>query len=143
VFVPLKVAFPEAGVPVVQMSLHASLDPALHVAAGQALMPLREEGVLVLGSGMSFHNLRAMGDPRVAEPSREFDRWLAEAAAASGEDRAERLAHWERAPWARLCHPREEHLLPLMVAAGASAAPGTHDYGEMVLGGAVSAFRFG
>jgi aromatic ring-opening dioxygenase catalytic subunit (LigB family) len=143
VFVPLKVAFPDADVPVVQMSLHASLDPALHVAAGQALAPLREEGVLVLGSGMSFHNLRAMGDPRVAEPSLEFDRWLAEAAAASPEERAERLAHWERAPWARLCHPREEHLLPLMVAAGASAVPGTHDYGEMVMGGAVSAFRFG
>ncbi len=142
VFVPLKVALPDADVPVVQLSLHASLDPALHVAAGRALAPLRDEGVLVLGSGMSFHNLRAMGDPRVAEPSREFDRWLAEAAAAAPEDRAARLAQWERAPWARLCHPREEHLLPLMVAAGASPAPGMHDYEEMVLGGAVSAFRF-
>jgi aromatic ring-opening dioxygenase catalytic subunit (LigB family) len=69
VFVPLKVAFPDAEVPTVQMSLHASLDPALHVAAGKALAPLRDDGVLVLGSGMSFHNLRAMGDPRVAGPS--------------------------------------------------------------------------
>jgi aromatic ring-opening dioxygenase catalytic subunit (LigB family) len=143
VFVPLKVMFPEAEVPVVQMSLHASLDPALHVAAGRALAPLRDEGVLVLGSGMSFHNLRAMGDPRVAGPSTEFDRWLAGAAASSPEERAARLAQWESAPWARLCHPREEHLIPLMVAAGASGAPGTHDYGELVLGGAVSAFRFG
>lgn len=142
VFIPLKVAFPEAEVPVVQMSLHASLDPALHVAAGEALAPLRDEGVLILGSGMSFHNLRAMGDPRVAEPSRQFDAWLAEAAAARPEERAARLARWAEAPWARLCHPREEHLLPLMVAAGASASPGTHDYGELVLGGAVSAFRF-
>ncbi len=142
VFIPLKVAFPDADVPVVQMSLHASLDPAIHLAAGAALAPLREEGVLVLGSGMSFHNLRAMGDPRVAEPSQQFDRWLAEAAGAAPGERAARLADWASAPWARLCHPREEHLLPLMVAAGASAAPGMHDYGDMVLGGAVSAFRF-
>src|SRR5690606_24101169 len=142
VFVPLKVAFPDADVPVVPMSLHDSLDPALHLAAGAALAPLREEGVLVLGSGMSFHNLRAMGDPRVAAPSQEFDRFLVEAAAAGPGERARRLAAWEQAPWARLCHPREEHLLPLMVAAGASAAPGSHDYGERVLGGAVSAFRF-
>lgn len=142
VFVPLKVAFPDADVPVVQMSLHSSLDPALHLGAGRALAPLRAEGVLVLGSGMSFHNLRAMGDPRVAEPSAEFDRWLTHAAAADPELRAERLARWAEAPWARLCHPREEHLLPLMVAAGASDQAGTHDYGEQVLGGAVSAFRF-
>jgi aromatic ring-opening dioxygenase catalytic subunit (LigB family) len=142
VFVPLKVAFPDADVPVVQMALHASLDPAMHVAAGAALAPLREEGVLIVGSGMSFHNLRAMGDPRVAEPSRQFDRWLADAAGAEPAERAARLARWAEAPWARLCHPREEHLLPLMVAAGASGEPGTRDYGEMVLGGAVSAFRF-
>lgn len=142
VFVPLKVAFPEADVPVVQMSLHASLDPALHLAAGQALAPLREEGVLVLGSGMSFHNLRAMGDPRVAAPSAEFDRWLTAAAAAKPDDRATRLGQWEAAPFARLCHPREEHLIPLMVAAGASSEPGTREYGEHLLGGAISAFRF-
>ena len=140
---PLKVAFPDADVPVVQMSLHASLDPALHLAAGEALAPLREEGVLVIGSGMSFHNLRAMGDPRATEPSREFDRWLAQAAGAQPEERAARLAQWSEAPFARLCHPREEHLLPLMVAAGASREPGEKDYGELVLGGAVSAFRFG
>lgn len=142
VFVPLKVMFPEAEVPVVQMSLHASLDPTLHFAAGEALAPLREQGVLVLGSGMSFHNLRAMGDPRVAEPSRQFDRWLTDATAADAGERAEKLGRWAEAPFARLCHPREEHLLPLMVAAGASREPGMHDYGDMVLGGAVSAFRF-
>jgi aromatic ring-opening dioxygenase catalytic subunit (LigB family) len=143
VFVPLKVMWPAAEVPVVQMALHASLDPALHVAAGEALAPLRDEGVLVLGSGMSFHNLRAMGDPRVAAPSTEFDGWLASAVAAGHAERATRLARWDEAPWARLCHPREEHLLPLMVVAGASPDPGRHDYREIVLGGAVSAFRFG
>jgi aromatic ring-opening dioxygenase catalytic subunit (LigB family) len=78
----------------------------------------------------------------VREPSAQFDRWLVEAAEAPGPQRAARLAEWETAPWARLCHPREEHLLPLMVAAGASDAPGVHDYGEEVLSGAVSGFRF-
>jgi aromatic ring-opening dioxygenase catalytic subunit (LigB family) len=142
VFVPLKVVFPEADIPVVQMSLHHSLDPALHLAAGKALEPLRDEGVLIVGSGMSFHNLRVYGDPRVREPSAEFDRWLVQAAEAAGPERAKALAHWQSAPYARLCHPREEHLLPLMVAAGASDGPGIRDYGEAVLSGAVSGFRF-
>ncbi|HTM95897.1 MAG TPA: class III extradiol ring-cleavage dioxygenase [Croceibacterium sp.] len=143
VFVPLKVAFPDADIPVVQMSLHASLDPALHVAAGRALAPLRDEGVLVLGSGMSFHNLRAYGDARAAMPSEAFDEWLGHAAALPFGARAEALSRWsEEAPFARFCHPREEHLLPLMVAAGAAEGEGVRDYGETVLGGAVSAFRF-
>jgi len=142
VFVPLKVAFSDADIPVVQMSLHASLNPALHLAAGRALAPLRDEGVLIVGSGMSFHNLRAYGDPRVREPSSEFDLWLVHAAEAPFPERAKLLSQWQAAPFARLCHPREEHLLPLMVAAGASDEKGTHDYGEEVLNGAVSGFRF-
>lgn len=142
VFVPLKVAFPDADIPVVQMSLHHSLNPAAHLAAGAALAPLRDEGVVVIGSGMSFHNLRAMGDPRVEQPSREFDNWLTEAVESDAAERRERLSRWEAAPFARLCHPREEHLIPLMVAAGASPARGTRTYNEVVLGGAVSAFRF-
>jgi aromatic ring-opening dioxygenase catalytic subunit (LigB family) len=142
VFIPLKVAFPGADIPVVQMSLHASLDPELHLAAGKALAPLREEGVLIVGSGMSFHNLRVYGDPRVRQPSAEFDRWLVRAAEAPFAERAKLLSHWQAAPFARLCHPREEHLLPLMIAAGASDEAGSHDYGEEVLSGAVSGFRF-
>jgi aromatic ring-opening dioxygenase catalytic subunit (LigB family) len=142
VFVPLKVAFPDADIPVVQMSLHASLDPAIHLAAGRALAPLRDEGVLIVGSGMSFHNLRAYGDPRVRQPAAEFDGWLAAAAESPAGERDTLLSHWQSAPWARFCHPREEHLLPLMVAAGASDEPGRRDFGEEVLGGAVSGFRF-
>ncbi len=143
VFIPMKVAFPEAAIPTIQMSLCAGLDPALHVAAGRALAPLRDEGVLVLGSGMSFHNLRVYGDPRVEAPSLEFDGWLERAASADANERAGLLEGWEAAPYARFCHPREEHLIPLMVAAGASDEPGVRDYGEVVLKGAVSAFRFG
>jgi len=142
VFVPMKVAFPQADIPLVQMSLDASLDPALHLRAGAALAPLRAAGVLIIGSGMSFHNLRAYGDPRATEPSALFDQWLTEAAQAAGPERSARLAGWTQAPFARFCHPREEHFMPLMVAAGSSAAPGRQDYGEIVMGGAISGYRF-
>jgi len=142
VFVPLKVAFPDAEIPCVQMSLAMGLDPILHAEAGRVLGALRDEGVLVIGSGMSFHNMRAYGDERALNPSLEFDTWLEQAAALPGEEREDTLARWAEAPHARFCHPREEHLMPLMVAAGASEAPGMRDYGEVVLGGAVSGFRF-
>jgi aromatic ring-opening dioxygenase catalytic subunit (LigB family) len=78
----------------------------------------------------------------VREPSAAFDRWLVHAAEAPVAERAQLLAQWQAAPFARLCHPREEHLLPLMVAAGASDGRGRQDYGEEVLSGAVSGFRF-
>jgi aromatic ring-opening dioxygenase catalytic subunit (LigB family) len=142
VFVPMKVAFPEAAIPCVQMSLALGLDPVLHVEAGRALAPLRDEGVLVIGSGMSFHNLRAYGDERAVQPSLDFDDWLEHAVTADAEERGDLLAQWSTAPHARFAHPREEHLVPLMVAAGASDEPGVRDYGEVVLGGAVSGFRF-
>jgi aromatic ring-opening dioxygenase catalytic subunit (LigB family) len=142
VFVPLKVAFPDADIPIVQMSLDAGLDPALHLRVGEALAPLRDEGVLILGSGMSFHNMRAYGDPRSVEPSIAFDQWLTRAATATAPERATLLSDWASAPHARFSHPREEHLLPLMVAAGASSAQGRQDYGDIVLSSAISAYRF-
>lgn len=142
VFVPMKVAFPDADIPVVAMSVDKSLDPALHIAAGRALAPLRDEGVLIVGSGMSFHNMRGYRDPRFTEPSRAFDAWLTAAAEAAPEERAALFAGWADAPAGRLSHPREEHLIPLMVAAGASDAPGRHDYGELLLETAVSGYRF-
>ena len=142
VFVPLKVAFPAADVPIVQMSLQRRLDPALHLAAGRALAPLREEGVLIVGSGMSFHNMRAYGNPLATEPSTSFDRWLGESVSLEGKARAARLARWEQAPAARLSHPREEHLLPLMVAAGAAEGPGVQVFNEYVLETAISGFQF-
>lgn len=72
----LKPLYPDEDVPVVQLSLDAGLDPALHLAAGRALSPLRDEGVLIVGSGLSFHNLRLMRDTSAYEPSRQFDAWL-------------------------------------------------------------------
>ncbi|MBB3174436.1 aromatic ring-opening dioxygenase catalytic subunit (LigB family) [Endobacter medicaginis] len=141
-FVPLKLAFPEADIPLVEMSLDRSRDPLLHLRAGQALAPLRDEGVLIIGSGMSFHNMRGYGDPRSTTPSEAFDAWLTETATLSGPERAERLARWTQAPSARFAHPEEEHLLPLMVAAGASEQPGQRIFHDLILETAISAFRF-
>jgi aromatic ring-opening dioxygenase catalytic subunit (LigB family) len=142
VFVPMKVAFPDADIPVVEMSVDRALDPALHRAAGRALAPLRDAGVLILGSGMSFHNMRGYGDARFTEPSEQFDRWLTAAAESAPASRAAAFDEWVDAPAGRLSHPREEHLLPLMVAAGASDQPGTRIYSGQVLKTAISGFSF-
>jgi aromatic ring-opening dioxygenase catalytic subunit (LigB family) len=120
-FIPLKVVWPEAKVPTIQLSLVAGLDPDLHVRLGQALAPLRDEGVLIVGSGMTYHNLRELFDPGSAIPVAEaFDAWLQAAATASPAERDAALGAWEAAPGARRAHPREEHLIPLMVIAGAA-----------------------
>ena len=142
VFVPLKVIYPEAEIPVVELSLDRGLDAALHCAAGHALRELRSQGVLIVGAGMSFHNLRALGDPRALAPSTQFDDWLAQTVALPADARAARLAAWSAAPAARIAHPRHEHLLPLMVAAGAAEHPGRRVYGERVLESMISGFRF-
>jgi aromatic ring-opening dioxygenase catalytic subunit (LigB family) len=144
-FVPLAVMYPDAQVPVLQMSLRAGLDPAEHIALGRALAPLRDEDVLIVGSGLSYHNLRNFGAGGRA-PSKAFDVWLQDVMAAAPAVRAEALVNWELAPAARICHPREEHLLPLMVAVGAAYDDAAecvyHD--EAVFGGVTaSSFRFG
>lgn len=120
-FVPLAVAFPEADVPVVQLSLDHGFDPAEHIAVGRALAPLRNEGVLIFGSGVpTFHDLRKLG-PASKRPSTEFEQWLTETMVEhAGAERTQRLEHWASAPSARECHPQPDHLLPLMVAAGAA-----------------------
>lgn len=144
-FIPLKVAFPEARIPTLQLSLHASLDADTHLKVGRALAPLRDEGVLILGSGMSFHNMGAMMRPGSSlAASERFDLWLERACATEPAVRDERLAAWNRGPEARYCHPREEHLLPLMVVAGAAAGEeGRHVFRDRVMGVQVSAFEFG
>jgi len=143
-FVPLKLAYPEAEVPVVQLSLKRGLDPSEHLAMGRALAPLRGEGVFIIGSGMTFHNLRAFGDPRAFAVSEQFDAWLRETGTLAPAERDARLAAWSRAPAARQAHPREEHLLPLMVVAGAAGADrGTVAYSGRYGGVQVSAYQFG
>ena len=144
VFIPLMLAYPEADIPVVQLSLHPSLDPAFHYAVGQALAPLRDEGVLLLGSGMSYHNRPDFG-PGAQQLAQAFDAWLTDAVCARmGAARAEQLARWLQAPGARQAHPREEHLLPLIVMAGAAGQePAYATFAEPIAGIPVSCYRFG
>jgi aromatic ring-opening dioxygenase catalytic subunit (LigB family) len=146
-FVPLMVAYPDADIPVVQVSLRSDLDPEAHLAIGRALAPLRDEGVLVVGSGMSFHNMRAFFNKSgaVLQAASEFDRWLAQTVLQT--DAAARdasLVLWAEAPGGRIAHPEHDHLVPLFVVAGAAAGDtATHSFGDDVLGYPVSGFRFG
>jgi aromatic ring-opening dioxygenase catalytic subunit (LigB family) len=143
VFVPLKVAFPNAEIPVVPLSLDLSLDPRLHIAAGRALAPLRDEGVLIIASGMSFHNLRGYFQQQTTERSRAFDAWLTSAVESRGSHRNALLEKWRSAPFAVYAHPREEHLLPLMVASGAGGdSPGARIFTDEPMGAQISAYRF-
>ncbi|NLD69259.1 MAG: dioxygenase [Limnobacter sp.] len=145
-FIPLKLMFPDADIPVIQLSLRRDMDPLAHLDAGRALATLRDEGVLIVGSGMSFHNMRGYGDPRYTPISAEFDDWLAAAVASPAQQRDALLQDWTQAPQARHCHPSgaEEHLIPLLVAAGAAGdSPGRTVYSERIMETTISAFRFG
>jgi aromatic ring-opening dioxygenase catalytic subunit (LigB family) len=145
-FSMLAPVYPEADVPVVQLSIRHGYDPAVHLAAGRALAPLRDEGVLIVGSGLSFHNLRQFG-PGGALASHAFDTWLQHVLLElSPSDREQALLGWSEAPYARHAHPREDHLVPLWVALGAAeqeaAACVYHEdnfFGALT----VSSFRFG
>jgi aromatic ring-opening dioxygenase catalytic subunit (LigB family) len=145
-FSPMAVIYPRADVPVVQLSLRRGLDPAEHIALGRAIAPLRGENILIIGSGLSYHNLRAFG-PQAREASKAFDDWLCHATLdATGQPRTERLLQWSAAPAARIAHPREEHLIPLMVAAGAAEnEAGERVYHEDAFMGGISvtSLRFG
>lgn len=145
-FSVLQPIYPEERMPVVQLSMHRSLDPELHLALGRMLAPLREEGVLIVGSGLSYHNLRVM-DPRAKEPSAVFDAWLQDALVGhSAAERSAMLARWAAAPAARLAHPREDHLIPLMVAVGAAegdAGACVYHQADLLNHLTASSFRFG
>ncbi|HCY88002.1 MAG TPA: dioxygenase [Desulfobacteraceae bacterium] len=126
VFIPLKLMYPKADIPCVQMSLTADLDPGAHLKAGRALQPLACENILILGSGFSFHNMGAFnlsGQATKDPENQAFQDWLAKTLSdpdLSPQDREDLLLRWEYAPNARYCHPREEHLLPLHVCAAAA-----------------------
>ncbi|ARP81721.1 dioxygenase [Bordetella genomosp. 8] len=144
-FSMLAPMYPRADVPVVQLSMMADMDPARHIAVGQALAPLRDEGVLILGSGLSYHNLRNWG-PGAAAPSAAFDAWLRDVLLdTTPRERRQALTQWEQAPSARVAHPREDHLIPLMVVLGAAGDdPATRIYSEDFMGAiAASSYRFG
>lgn len=123
-FVPLMLMYPEADIPCIQVSLVASLDAAEHVRIGKALAALKTESLLFLGSGFSFHNMKALiskRDDSIDSLNQEFENWLAATCSdteLAESEREQRLIDWESAPHARYCHPREEHLLPLQVCYG-------------------------
>jgi len=129
VFVPLKIMYPQADIPCVQLSLVDTLDPAAHLDIGRALEGLNERNVLLVGSGFSFHNVRAFLAPDRAGShalNESFESWLGDVCTNSGyteRQRSEMLKGWAQAPGAPYCHPREEHLIPLHVCYGAAQAP--------------------
>ena len=139
-FVPLKLMYPDASIPVVQLSLVEGLDPVLHMKIGAALAPLRSHNVLILGSGFSFHNLRAFfsSSAEALDPGNEaFQNWIVATCTDPARSNAEReaaLRDWENAPSARYCHPREEHLLPMHVCAAAGGGPARVAFNDRILG---------
>ncbi len=145
VFIPFKLVYPDADIPIVQLSLKAGLVPGEHIAVGRALETLRHEGVLIIGSGMSYHNMRGFGSAAATPASDAFDAALSDVVSLpQAAMRNERLGAWTSLPQARSCHPREEHLLPLMVAAGAAGEDsGQRIFSDHVMNVAVSAFQFG
>ncbi|VCU68446.1 LigB family dioxygenase [Pigmentiphaga humi] len=143
VFVPFKLIYPDADVPIVQLSMKQGLDPRDHLAAGRALAPLRDEGVLIVGSGMSFHNMRGFA-PAFKTASQRFDDWLAQTVELPRPQREQALEHWLDAPDARVVQPHPDHLLPLMVAAGAALDDaGKRVFQDEVMNVVVSGSRFG
>jgi aromatic ring-opening dioxygenase catalytic subunit (LigB family) len=137
--------YPDASIPVVQLSVQKKFDPTDHLLVGRALAPLRDEGVLILGSGLSYHNLGLFGRSG-AEPSQTFDQWLNKSLALAPQQRSHQLTQWSLAPAARIAHPREDHLVPLMVAVGAAeseAATAIYHEDRFLGGISVSSFRFG
>ncbi|HEU4627478.1 MAG TPA: class III extradiol ring-cleavage dioxygenase [Steroidobacteraceae bacterium] len=144
-FVPLAVMYPNADVPIVSLSLRSSLDASEHIRMGAALQPLRDEGVLIVGSGLSYHNLRALRMSPTAGPvSETFEAWLTRAVEERDtETRNALLSRWSEAPAARQAHPREEHLIPLMVAAGAAGTSQGHlAFRDHVWGVSMASYRF-
>jgi len=138
-FVPLKIMFPDASIPCVQLSLCQSLDPDTHINIGKALAELAHKDILILGSGFTFHNLRAMFSPTASLPDEKneaFEQWLIDTCTnkdISAEEREQALISWEQAPFARYCHPREEHLLPLHICSAITGTPGKLVFNDKVL----------
>ena len=142
-FIPLMLAYPKADIPVLQLSLDARLDAATHYQVGECLACLREEGVLIIGSGMSFHNMRP--DPQVVtERGEAFDQWLNQTLSLEAEARKRALVNWQSAPFARFAHPTEEHFMPLLTVCGAAHnVPAKRVYHERLAGTVdISAYQF-
>jgi aromatic ring-opening dioxygenase catalytic subunit (LigB family) len=144
-FVPLALMYPNADVPVVMLSMKSTYDPEEHIRVGQALSPLRNEGVLIIGSGMTYHNMSGFGRNGAADVAETFQSFLVSTITQPDwRVRNERLMQWENAPGARLAHPREDHLIPLMVVAGAAAEDvGRETFVDRVFKVPTASYEFG
>jgi len=145
VYIPLKIMYPDATIPCVQVSLLSSLDPADHIELGKTLAGLHPKNLLVLGSGFSFHNLREFMVKDASDSGADnetFQQWLIDTCCGHlpEEERIRRLIDWESVPFARYCHPREEHLLPLHVCVGMAQSRGEVVFTEEVMGKKACAF---
>ena len=138
-FIPLKLMYPDADIPCIQLSLIRGLNAESHIKLGKALRRLLSENVLIIGSGFSFHNMSAFSWQSLDSPdpaNDAFQDWLIETCAGSlpESEREKRLIAWESAPSARYCHPREEHLLPLHVCQGMAGKPAEVIFDDKILG---------
>ena len=144
-FIPLKIMFPDASIPCVQLSLLNSLNPEKHICIGKALSELRNENLLIIGSGFSFHNMSAFFQPKdeLDEKNEEFEHWLINTCTNNNipeNERQRKLEQWFEAPFARYCHPREEHLLPLHVCYGICSSTAKLVFDGKVIGKKTCAF---
>jgi aromatic ring-opening dioxygenase catalytic subunit (LigB family) len=144
-FVPLGLMYPSAEIPVVSMSIKANYSPLEHLEAGEALEGLRDEGILIIGSGLSYHNMRGFGRSESKGISERFGAWLQETIEESDVGlRRRRLIGWETAPFSRQAHPREDHLVPLMLVCGAAGRDQGHAvFTDHVMGVDMASYRFG
>ena len=148
VFIPLKILYPDASIPCVQISLLKGLDPKKHIEIGKALSGLVEENILIIGSGMSFHNLKVfLSNSKISNLEQkninDFDQWLVKTCTdhnLTSKEREQELSNWQNAPSARFCHPREEHLVPLHVCAGIKSNPAELVFNDEIMGAKCSAF---
>ncbi len=141
-FVPLKLMYPDADIPCIQLSLVKGLDPATHIKIGKALSNIEDNNILFVGSGMSFHNMREFGGV-TNESNLNFEAWLVDTCTNPNltlEERETRLIDWTDAPSARFCHPREEHLIPLHVCYGIAQAKGELVFDGTIMGKKTSAY---
>lgn len=148
VFIPFMLIYPQADVPITMISLKNTLDAESHIAIGKALEPLRDEDVLIVASGMTYHNMPMFrrADPEHVMQATRFDNWLADVVAEPDvQTREQRLSSWHQNPDALACHvPDHDHLVPLFVAAGAAGGDaGSRIFTTAFLGKPYSAFRFG
>ncbi|RFO97358.1 dioxygenase [Rhodoferax lacus] len=144
-FVPLGLMYPQADMPIVLLSMKSGYDAAEHFRVGELLAPLRDEGILIVGSGLTYHNMRGFGNPASTQVAAAFEQYLNRAVTQSDAAvRRQMLLDWEQAPAARQAHPREDHLIPLMVVAGAAGSdPGERILLDHVMAVDMASYQFG